>query len=247
MCPQCGSRVPQGASICPKCDFIIDDSFAQDAFAHDEPDTDHGVERTQLKHVEEIAAPPTRAAPRRSIAAAPPMEDPGTLDDEPGAFEEPRSSSIVSPDDAFRELKFFVRDLSTGDKLAFFGFAGTLLFCLFPWKDTAKHGEVLGITSLGAATFLASALALAAMTVRVRRTLPSLGAFLPWVAQLGAAIFSLFWCLVFIKLAWDGTLVRSAIGNIEVAVSKPALGAYLGLMSSALAVGGSVLTMRGRG
>src|SRR5882672_5207883 len=55
----------------------------------------------------------------------------------------------VDPDDLISSVKSFMVDLSTADKIAFFGTVASILSCFLPWKDSITEGEVLGLMSLG--------------------------------------------------------------------------------------------------
>ena len=63
---------------------------------------------------------------------------------------------------------------------------------------------------------------------------------------LGAAVFAVLLCLLFIRNAWDNTLVIPLAGGTgKVWRSKPVIGVFLGLMSALLSLAGSVLGFRG--
>ena len=144
----------------------------------------------------------------------------------------------------FGDAKTFMNGLSTPDKVAFFGSAGMIVSCFFPWAETLAEGEVMGLLSRGALTFALGIAVMTTISVRTRHTFPKLNPLFIWVAQLGATSFSVLWVLVCIKLSWDPTLARALVGNEEIWVSKPGLGAFFGLMMAVVATLGTALGLK---
>lgn len=139
----------------------------------------------------------------------------------------------MDPDDVFGEARGFFGSLSTADKLAFFGTGAMLLSTFFPWKETVQDGEVLGLLSAGIVVTLLAGLALAAMVLRVKKAF-TVNPILPWILQLGCTGFACLWCLVYVKMSWDSTLVRSPIGNFDMWASKPSFGVIFAFLSGAV-------------
>jgi hypothetical protein len=154
------------------------------------------------------------------------------------------TSRMVDPEDVWAESKRFVADLTVADKLAFLGAFAAVGSCFFPWKDTIAEGEVLGLMSLGSVVFGVSLLIIAAIVIRVRRTLPKLHILIPWLIQFSGACFCIVWCLVYVKLSWDSTMARSPIGNFERWVSSPSPGVFIALLMSLMTLGGTLMGLR---
>lgn len=151
---------------------------------------------------------------------------------------------MTSADEAYAEAKDFMGNLASSDKLALVGIGLVILVSFFPWKTLATEGEVLGLLSLGVLGTFGAVVAGGALYARVQRKLPNLNPVIPWFVQLGAICFVILWCLIFIKISWDGTMVPSIDGNIEVPVSKPDVGVYSALMSAILALGGTLMGLK---
>ncbi len=153
-------------------------------------------------------------------------------------------SSMAGAEEALDELKHFFVALGTADKLTFLGSLMTVLLGVLPWKETVLEGEVLGVLGLGLPVMVASAVAMAALAVRARRKASPVEPLVPMFLQLGAAGFALLWCLVFIRVSWDSRLAHSPVGNFQMPVSRPAFGVYLALLTTAVALGGTLLAFR---
>ncbi|HEY8206466.1 MAG TPA: hypothetical protein VIG99_03225, partial [Myxococcaceae bacterium] len=162
----------------------------------------------------------------------------------PGARGAPSYSPVFSPEGAMDDARLFVGGLTTADKLALVGGALCIICSFFPWKETAAEGEVIGLQSLGVVATGLMALAMAAVVGRARRSI-RIHPAAAWLVQLGCTGATVVWCLVFIKLSWDPTQAHSVDGNMLVPVSKPALGAYLGVVSGILAAAGTLLGLKG--
>jgi hypothetical protein len=154
------------------------------------------------------------------------------------------ADKAMDPDDVMGDFKRFVFELSNADKLAFFGSVTMFLACFFPWKETVADGEVLGLMSLGIVVFGLSAVAMAAIALRARKTFATLNPIVPWVAQLGAIGFGELWCLVYMRLSWDSTITRSPVGNFEMWASKPSFGVILAFLSGIVAGLGTIFGLR---
>ncbi len=185
-------------------------------------------------------------APQRMLKEAPEVRPDWRVKDEPRVAP-PRAPSgyhMVDPEDFWGEVKGFIAELTTADKLAFIGAFSAMISCFFPWKDTITEGEVLGLMSLGAAVFGVTLVILIAIVIRVRKVMPALHALIPWLIQFGGACFCIVWCLVYIKLALDTTMARSPIGNFERWVSSPSAGVYIALMMSVVMLGGTLMGLK---
>jgi hypothetical protein len=149
----------------------------------------------------------------------------------------------MDPDDVLNDARGFFAMLSSFDKLAFFGTAAMLLSTFFPWKETVGDGEVLGLLSAGIVVTLLSGLALASMVLRVKKAF-TVSPILPWILQLGCIGFAVVWCLVYVKMSWDSTLVRSPIGNFDMWASKPSFGVIFGFMAGVVGGLGTLVGLK---
>lgn len=217
-CPGCGTRVSDGTSICPRCDYIIDDSFLGAAARSQDGEEEREAQASTLSGEEE----PRFALARRKRET----EEPASIDEQ------------------LTEMKRFVAYLPGPDKLAFAGAALTILLTFFPWKETAQHGEVLGIASLGFPVVALALLAISALVIRVKERLPRLNPAILWLGQLGAFCLCALWCLLYIKASWDSRLVPAQIGNLQVPLSRPDFGVVAALLTSILGAGGTVWGMK---
>lgn len=149
-------------------------------------------------------------------------------------------------EDLATELKFLIRGLSGRDKLAFWGAAITFFAGFFPWRQTAREGDVLGIVSLGAGVMLLGLGCCAALAVRERDLLPRTSPTTLWGAQLACAALAPLLTLVCIKLSWNSTLVPASVGLENIWTSKPGIGAWAALPASVVALLGTLLGMKGK-
>jgi len=262
-CPGCSTEVPDGTSICPSCDYIIDDAFLGAAPApapeeRGEGDTNPGFKRP--------SPPPTRSGKKRKPQARKAKKTNGSADldipeplpppaplsptmptryapESPGARGGPSYSPVFSPEEAMQDARLFVGGLTTADKLTLIGGGLCLLCSFFPWKETAAEGEVIGLQSLGIVATGLMALAMAAVVGRARRSVPVNPAVM-WLMQLACSGATIVWCLVFIKLSWDPTEAHSVDGNMLVATSKPAMGVYLSAAGAIIAAAGTLLGLK---
>lgn len=154
------------------------------------------------------------------------------------------SHRLVSPEEMLTDLKNFFLELGQSDKLAFVGACVTVLLSFIPWKSTATDGDILGLVSLGAFVLLAALATMASVAVRVRKVMPQLNPIIPWLVQLGTAGFAILWCLVFIKISWNGQQVPADIGNEMVPLSSPSAGVFLALLSSIVSLVGTLMGLK---
>lgn len=151
---------------------------------------------------------------------------------------------LEAQEEQLAEMKHFLTDLSRPDQLAFWGALVVVVLGFFPWKETVQEGEVMGLMTLGIIGVAAAALSLAALVIRVRGTFPRLGVVLPWLVQLGASCFGVIWCLIFIKLSYNGQKVHALVGNTEVQISTPSFGAWAALLSFVVSAAGTLLGLK---
>jgi len=258
-CPGCSAEVADGTSICPSCDYIIDDAFLGAAPApaaeEREGDTNPGFKRP--------SPPPTRSGKKRKAPARKAKKGNGSAGDipeplpspvpmaptmptryapeSPGARSAPSYSPVFSPEEAMADARLFVGGMTTADKLALIGGALCLLCSFFPWKETAAEGEVIGLQSLGIVATGLMALVMGAVVGRARRRFNPAAM---WLVQLACSGATIVWCLVFIKLSWDPTEAHSVDGNLLVATSKPAMGVYLSAAGGIIAAAGTLLGLK---
>ena len=268
-CPNCSTEVADDAAICPQCDHILDASFLSDEPPKPKPaakksttGTNKAVKRpgstgSAKKHVPGggggATKPPPRMmpeAPARRVRTPP--EQRAQVEDwreaprprvDPAMTQAP-SSQVLDPEEAMADAKNFMMSLSFSDKLAFFGAIATLVACFLPWKETVEEGESIGLLSLGALVFVANVTLIIAVIVRTRKVMPRLHALVPWLLQFGTSSFSIVWCLVLIKLAVNTQKARALYGNEEVWMSKPGAGVILAVLTSIVALGGTLMGLR---
>jgi len=262
--------VADGVAICPQCDAVVDPSFFDKPSSPAPSKRPAAGKKPAVRRplATNTGAPPRRTgntgvkpavkkdrpggqgmpeAPQRMLKEAPEVRPDWRVKDEPRAAPAratPSGYHMVDPEDFWGEVKGFVSELTTADKLAFIGAFSALISCFFPWKDTITEGEVLGLMSLGAAVFGVTLIILVAIVIRVRKVMPALHALIPWLIQFGGACFCIVWCLVYIKLALDTTMARSPIGNFERWVSSPSAGVYIALLMSVVMLGGTLMGLK---
>jgi hypothetical protein len=274
MCPSCNQTVADDAAVCPKCDTVLDPSLLDAAPPeYDDAGDDTGAGAAPPPRPAARPAPrpggpkrpasgarkPAAKRPARRPEAGPPpsakprdWRDDLSDEDKLAMARVPESAVFVpdkalDPDDLMGEAKRFIIDLSVADKLAFFGSVTMFLSCFFPWKETVREGDVLGLTSLGIVVFVLAGIAMAAIAGRVRTLFPKVNPLILWIGQLGAVSFAGVWCLIYMKLSIDQTVVRAPIGNEEIWASKPTFGVILALMSAGVASVGTVLGLKETG
>lgn len=330
-CPGCGTKVAEGTSICPSCDYIIDSSFISTDAPQDSGDdaeaapppprkqtgsrpavrTNPGprgtsgsrpavrtasgtasrprvptapgsrpsapapaaadADATNIRSMEDIL----RSAPQRSTGARAatgprPAARPGGTGPRPAAPAPRRppqqteldpadinyvptrdpygtnsgTGQIVAPEQVIEDFRDFMGVLGRSDKFAFVGAATILVSAFLPWKETAAEGDILGLMSLGLLAVLAAIGIIGSIAVRVRRFMPNLNVLVPWLVQLGLSIFSVLWCIVFMKISYDATEVPSPMGNATIMNSSPSFGAFLGLMGALTSLAGTLLGLK---
>jgi hypothetical protein len=230
-CPGCGKQVADGTAICPSCDYILDTSFLS-------------AEPPELDEPEAAPAPqrrPAKARPSPSPSAPPLEVGPGA---HPLSREEEIDRRPTQAEELVDSVRDFVSNLSTADKLAFFGAVLVVVVSFLPWKETAKEGEIMGVMSFGVVATLAALGSMGAHVARVRQLLPQVPPLIYWALQLGLIAFCVLWCLVFIKVAWNGELVNAPYGSGQLPVSRPAIGVFVGLVAAALSATGAVMGLR---
>ena len=151
---------------------------------------------------------------------------------------------MTGADEAYEEAKQFLAALASSDKLAIVGAGLVIISTFLPWKLTATEGEVLGIVSLGAISTAAAIGCIAAIYVRVKNVWPRLNPIVPWLAQLASTSIAIAWCFIFVKISWDGTMVASVDGNVQMAASKPDAGVYIGLVSGLISLAGTLAGLK---
>jgi hypothetical protein len=188
-------------------------------------------------------------APQRVIADQRAKVDYAALDKEYGQEHAPpkaafQAERMTSADEAYAEMKTFLGSLSSSDKIAIVGAALMAMSTFLPWKMTAAEGEVLGIVCLGAIATAAAIGCVAAIYVRAKNLRPQMNPIIPWLAQLGSISIAIVWCLVFIKISWDGTMTQSIDGNIQMAASKPDTGVFIGLATGLIGLAGTLMGLK---
>lgn len=273
-CTSCNKTVADDASVCPYCDAVLDASLFDASPPEDDdapPPPRRPAPRPGTKPgVKKVGPKPGTPGVKKKPAAArpkPPADDDAPVDGrtaEKKAAQDWRSQISASdwtdnqgkapeafvpnrtldPNDAMVKTKQYLWGLSFADKLALAGTSILLVSTFFPWKETVADGDVLGVFSSGILVTLLSAIAVAGIIIRTRKTMPTLNPLLPWVAQLGCVGVSGVWCLVYMKLAWDATLTHSPVGNYEVWVSKPAFGLILALLAGITSIVGTIFGLK---
>ncbi len=157
------------------------------------------------------------------------------------------ADKAMDANEVMGSAKTYLLALSLADKLALGGAALLLASTFLPWAETAKRGDVLGILSIGFLVTLSAATAVTGVLVRTLKAVPKLNPLLPWVAQLGGVGIGGLWCLVFIVMYWDATLVPAPIGNFQVWASKPAFGVIIALLASITSIVGTVFGLKDMG
>jgi uncharacterized Zn finger protein (UPF0148 family) len=184
------------------------------------------------------AAPPSRRAQETEL-------DPADVSYQPSRDSSGTGSGLIAaPEDVFEEFREFVGVMGSSDKLALGGVGVIVLSAFFPWKETAADGDHLGLMSLGLVCILASLAIFGAITVRVRRLLPSLNVLIPWLGQLGLSIFCVLFCIIYMKISTDASEVPSLMGNATVMNSSPSMGSYMALLGSLICLAGTLMGLK---
>jgi hypothetical protein len=272
-CPSCNSTVRDDAAVCPKCDAVLDPSLLDAAPPEPDEDalrprrasrpapSKPGVKKVVKKPMSAGAtgrrpgpkpgaaktrmpeAPARSAKPKTSVDWRSQVSQADWNEMQQKSKEEFVVDKGLDPDDVLNDARGFFSLLSSADKLAFFGTSGMLLSTFFPWKETVQDGDVLGLLSAGIVVTLLSTLALASLVLRVRRTW-SVNPIVPWILQLGCLGFGIVWCLVYVKMSWDSTVVKSPVGNFDMWASKPTFGVIFGFMAGVVGALGTVAGLK---
>ena len=240
-CPRCAALVPDGTSICPNCDEILDTSFLG------------GDEQQVEGDPTEVGAPPTPArqgvrtqrggwntgrtgAPENQAKAVP--KGSYLAEEAPPAVVDPLLEARRSVD----ELGSFFRSLSPGDRWASGGALALLVSLALPWRWTKADDEVIGLLAawpVGALAVLVAGL----VYWRTRRASARLGRAL-LLGQVAAAGSAAIYCGWFLRAVTDVRTVRAAGRLVSTPLSTAEPGAYLGLLCAAVA---AVATMASLG
>lgn len=319
-CPGCGTKVEDGTTICPSCDYIIDASFIS-TDAPDESDdappparkpaprpartasgrpatgrstsarpavrTNAGAkpkaassqtarpaspppsdDATNIRSMDEIvrnasqrpnnarpASAPRPAARSGGSRPAPPPARPQETQLDPSDinYVPTRDTSgmgthgtgaIMAPEQVVADFRDFMGVLGLSDKIAFIGALVILLTAFFPWKETAKDGDILGLMSTGLIAILGALGILGTIGVRVRRFMPNLNVLIPWMVQLMLSFGCVLWCVIFMKISYDATEVPSPMGNSTIMNSSPSMGVFLALLGALACLAGTLLGLK---
>ncbi|MFT3707434.1 MAG: hypothetical protein QM817_07175 [Archangium sp.] len=270
ICPSCEAEVADDAAVCPNCDAVLDPSL----FDASPPDEDAPPPPPKKKPVSakpgvKKVGPSGKPLKKKPVGGAPKKPAPKDEDYEaPAAKKNDWRSQISEEDwkenagreqekfvvdrtmdanDAMTQAKIYIWELPLSDKLALFGSGVMLLATFFPWKETVHDGDVLGVFSSGILVTALTAISVAGIIIRTRKTMPTLNPIIPWMAQLGAVGVAGVWCLVYLKLSWDSTLAQSTIGNYMVWVSKPSFGLILALLAGIVSIVGTIFGLKDLG
>jgi hypothetical protein len=209
---------------------------------------------TKMRSAEEILrnAPPraanARSGPRPAAGAAPgrssaPRRE-AEFDSEDDLKRGLSRESLDAPEQAIADFRDYVRDLGSADRISLWSALIVVGSSFLPWLETAEEGDLLGLVSKGFLCVLMALGVIGTMTVRTRRLLPNLNVLVPWFMQMGLAVVSTVWCLIFMKLSYDATEVPSPIGNSTIMNSSPSFGAYIGLIGCVGMVVGSLMGLK---
>ncbi len=188
-------------------------------------------------------------APQRVIAEKRAKVDYAALDKEYGQDHLPaapafKAERMTGADEAYEEAKQFLGALASSDKLAMVGAALLIMASFLPWKITAADGEVLGLVSTGLISTIAAIASIASIYVRVKNLRPQLNPIVPWMGQLGSISIAIVWCLVFVKISWDGTMTASVDGNVQMMASKPDAGVFIAIGAGLISLAGTLAGLK---
>jgi hypothetical protein len=253
-CPTCKAQLADDAAVCPSCDTVVDPSLLEATpprRSTPPPSRRAPVRKAPAPRPVERRAPsgmpvapaPRVAAVRRDWRQEVSQEDWDQMPQGP-----PREHFVpdkaLDPDDVLLGAREFLLGLNAPDKLTFFGTSTMFLACFFPWKETVREGEVLGLMSLGLVVFLLSLAALALLVLRSRRTDRRRSPFGLWALQLAAIVAALLVCVVYAVASLDTTSVPAPIGTGEMWVSKPSFGVIMAFLAGLLSAAGTLLGLR---
>jgi hypothetical protein len=186
-------------------------------------------------------APAAKKADRKDWRADLAQEDYGEPMKEKAAFVADKG---IDPDDFMADVKRFLFEMGSADKIAFFGICAMFLATFFPWKETAVDGEVLGLMSLGIVVWILTLIAIILIIVRVRKIGGDINPLYPWIGQLFAAGFSTAWSVLYVLWSTDRTMARSPIGNFDMWASKPSFGVIFAIISGGVACFGTIAGLK---
>lgn len=247
-CPKCGELASEGAAICQNCNEILDASFLDGLADRDEDvegdRTDVGPAPVSprggvVRPLRPALARPSGLKPSASRAnwsagrSAP--EAPAEQPPPPPAVVRgrPEPMRVVSAPDPLGEAKASVDDLralyvtlSTADRWA----AGAALLLLgsliVPWRWTKADEEVIGLVEAWP-MLLFGAGALAALYARVKDSLPQQRAALQ-LGQLACGILGALYAAQCVRSWADASVAELGGRNVQLVVSAPRFGLYLG-------------------
>jgi hypothetical protein len=150
----------------------------------------------------------------------------------------------LEPSEMLEGIVLFVRTLSRPDQIGFFGQCAMALGCFFPWKDTAAHGESLGLLSSGIFVFFLAGGGLVALVARIRKLFGMTKPMVPMLGQIICVAFGTLSTVAYMFNAWDSTQVASTIGNYMTSVSKPSIGVFFSLAGGVVAALGSFMSLK---
>jgi hypothetical protein len=245
-CPRCREVAPEGAAICDNCDEILDASFLEG----EAPPV--AGERT------DVGPTPTAAVPGRRDLRPPRLSQRGGWNAKAGApsaaaERRPYLAPAAPPpppsplEEAHRtagDLRTFFQSLLLSDRIAVGAAAGLLALLCLPWRWTKLDDEAIGLVAAWPLPLLAGGV-IALVYLRARGADAQLERRYR-AAQLGAAGLAALVNGLFLPFATDAKSVRAGGLAVSLALSRPELGAYLGLVCAVTMALGSLVTMSRR-
>ncbi len=266
MCPNCQAENEDDAAICSSCDAVLDASAFDDAPPKPKPAPRPGTRPGVKKVVKRTGAAPAKKPAARPASARtatdPDAEVPAKkqssnwrdhLSQEDWEQGQPKVAKVeaagpepkaIDADAFLADMKRFVMELSTADKIAFFGMLTMVLTTVLPWKVTVIEGDVLGLLSEGVLVAGLTLMGIASLVIRVRKTMETLSPVVLFAVQLGALGLSLIWCVYFSVSSWDSTMAHSQVGNEMMRASRPAFGVILAFLAGGVGGLGTVLGLK---
>lgn len=246
-CPRCAQESPEGAAICDNCDEILDASFLESDAA-----LPVAGERT------DVGPTPTAAAPGRRDLRPARLTQRGGWNARPGAPEPaaekrpylapppppPPPDVLVQAQKSAGDLRSFFASLSAPDRLAAGGAAALLFTLTLPWQWTKREDDIIGLVAAWPLAFLAAGV-VALVYLRTRGADVTLERRLR-LLQAAAASLAAAGSGLFLPYASESKAVRAAGLVVPLAQSKPAVGAYLGLICAVAMALGALLSLSRR-
>ena len=234
---------PEGAAICDNCNEILDASFL---------DGDAPVvagERT------DVGLSPTPASPGRRDLRPPRLSqrggwNPAAGAPQPAGERRPYLAPAAPPppptplEEAHRtagDLRTFFSSLAISDRIVVGAAAGLLAVLALPWRWTRLDDETIGLIAAWPLPILAGAV-IALVYLRARGA-DALLERRYRAAQLGAAGLAALIAGLFLPFATDAKSVRAAGLAVSLVLSRPELGAYLGLVCAVTMALGALVTL----